>query len=227
MPRSPDSGQLDLQDVFARLQHRLLADLSIARLFEHASTNGAATELQWINLFHAFLPSRYRAASAFIINSRGRRSRQIDIAIYDQHSALPLFPHETAVHVPIESVYAVFEVKPTFSKQWFRDAAEKIESVRALSRARTPHLAGILAASSVWTPKAFRTNLPEALAEIPRAQRLTIGCALDQGAFDHTARKLTISKREQALANFLLRLVHHLNRCRTREPNLLTYLKHM
>src|SRR6266542_1167016 len=79
MPRSVDSGQIDLAQVFRRIQTRMLADLSIAGLLEHASTNGAATEHHWLTLFSNYLPTRYRATSAFIINASGRRSRQIDI----------------------------------------------------------------------------------------------------------------------------------------------------
>jgi hypothetical protein len=133
MPRAPDSGQLDLSEVFRRVQHEMLAHLAVGRLFEHASTAGAATEHHWLEMFDRYLPKAYRAAPAFIIDSTGRRSRQIDIAIFDQlHSPL-LFPHASGVHVPAESVYAVFEVKPTFSRQWLRDAADKAASVRALA----------------------------------------------------------------------------------------------
>ena len=45
-------------------------------------------------------------------------------------------------NVPAESVYAVFEIKPTFSRQWLRDAGEKAASVRALRRTSVPVIAG-------------------------------------------------------------------------------------
>ena len=162
MPRHQDSAHLDLAEVFRRVQQELLAQLSVGRLFEHASTAGAASEHLWLEMFDRYLPKSYRAAPAFIIDSTGRRSRQIDIAIFDQlHSPL-LFPHASGVHVPAESVYAVFEVKPTFSRQWLRDAADKAASVRALrrnTRRPQPILAGLLAAGSVWTPPTFASNL--------------------------------------------------------------------
>jgi hypothetical protein len=47
MPRSPDSGQLDLSEVFRRVQRQMLAQLAVGRLFEHASSAGAATEQHW------------------------------------------------------------------------------------------------------------------------------------------------------------------------------------
>ena len=94
----------------------------------------SATEHHWLQLFDRYLPKRYRAAPAFVIDSTGRRSRQIDIAIFDNLYTPPLFPHSAGLHLPAESVYAVFEVKPTFSRQWLRDAAEKAASVRSLRR---------------------------------------------------------------------------------------------
>ena len=208
MPRAPDSGQLDLSEVFRRVQHEMLAHLAVGRLFEHASTAGAATEHHWLEMFDRYLPKAYRAAPAFIIDSTGRRSRQIDIAIFDQlHSPL-LFPHASGVHVPAESVYAVFEVKPTFSRQWLRDAADKAASVRALrrnTRRPKPILAGLLAAGSVWSPPTFASNLRRALAATP----LDIGCCLQHGAFERT-RTLRVSSPNESLIFFVLRLLERL-----------------
>lgn len=180
MPRKPDSGQLDLAEVFRRVQQQMLADLSVGGLFEHASSAGAATEHHWIQLFRRYLPKRYRTAPAFVIDCDGRRSRQTDIAIFDNLYSPPLFPHEAGLHVPAESVYAVFEVKPTISKQWLRDAAEKAASVRVLRRTSAPIvksgrrrraaiepqpiLAGLLATSSVWSAETFAENVRDALS---------------------------------------------------------------
>ena len=38
------------------------------------------------------------------------------------------------MHIPAESVYAVFEVKPSMSRALVRDAAAKVASLRALHR---------------------------------------------------------------------------------------------
>jgi len=51
---------------------------------------GAATEHHWLELFSRDLPRRYRATPAFIIDSSGRRSRQIDVAIFDNLYSPPL-----------------------------------------------------------------------------------------------------------------------------------------
>jgi hypothetical protein len=171
---------------------------------------GHATERHWLDLFDRYLPKRYRSAPAFVIDADGRRSRQIDIAIFDNLYSPPLFPHPSGLHLPAESVYAVFEVKPTFSRQWLRDAAEKAASVRALRRTSvpvigrdrvqpSPILAGLLATTSVWTPATFAANLL-------RSNQLDIGCCLAHGAFEGK----TISSPNHSLIFFLLRLLDRL-----------------
>jgi hypothetical protein len=211
MPRRPDSGHIDLSEIFRRVQQEMLAQLSVGALFEHPSAAGHATEHHWLRLFDRYLPKRYRAAPAFVIDSTGRRSRQIDIAIFDNLYTPPLFPHTSGIHLPAESVYAVFEVKPTFSRQWLRDAAEKAASVRALHRTSVsvigrsatrppPILAGLLATTSVWTPATFAANLRRA------RQDLNIGCCLEHGAFEDNH----VSSPDDSLVFFIIRLLDRL-----------------
>ena len=211
MPRRPDSGQIDLGEIFRRVQQEMLAQLSVGRLFEHASTAGAATEHHWLQLFDRYLPKRYRSAPAFVIDAAGHRSRQIDIAIFDNLYTPPLFPHSAGLHLPAESVYAVFEVKPTFSRQWLRDAAEKAASVRSLHRTSVsvigrsatnppPIIAGLLATTSVWTPATFAANLRRS------RQHLNIGCCLEHGSFEDNR----ISSPDNSLVFFIIRLLDRL-----------------
>ena len=220
MPRRPDSAHIDLAEVFHRVQQQMLADLAVGGLFEHASSAGAATEHHWISLFKRYLPRRYRAAPVFVIDADGHRSRQIDIAIFDNLYSPPLFPHDAGLHVPAESVYAVFEVKPTFSRQWLRDAAEKAASVRALRRTSVPVivsgrrrpatppgpiLAGLLATGSVWTARTFAANLRRAL----QPNHLDLGGCLEFGAFE-CPRTFRVSSPEESLVFFIIRLLERL-----------------
>jgi len=222
MPRSPDSGQLDLAEVFYSVQEEMLAQLAVGGFFEHPSAAGTATERHWLDLFNRYLPKRYRATPAFVIDSEGRRSRQIDIAIFDNLYSPLLFPHKSGLHIPAESVYAVFEVKPTFSRQWIRDAGEKAASVRALRRTSVrvmsgnklrppikpvPILAGLLATTSVWTQATFKQNLRNALEADPN--RLDLGCSLEHGSFEQS-KKIRISIPEESLIFFILRLLERL-----------------
>lgn len=222
MPRAPDSGQIDLTEVFHRVQQEMLAQLAVGRLFEHSSSAGAATEHHWLELFDRYLPKRYRATPAFVIDSLGSRSRQVDIAIFDNLYSPLLFPHASGFHIPAESVYAVFEVKATFSRQWLQDAADKAASVRDLYRTSVPViaggakrspirpkpiLAGLLATRSAWNPGTFGASLRRALSSIDGP--LDLGCCLEHGAFERT-RSVRISHPDESLIFFIIRLLERL-----------------
>jgi len=214
MSRFPDPGRLDLVEVFYTVQEELLAQLNVGGLFDHPTAAGTATERHWLDLFERYLPKSYRAASAFVIDSEGRRSRQIDIAIFDNLYSPVLFPHASGIHIPAESVYAVFEVKPTFSRQWINDAAQKAASVRTLLRTSDsirprPILAGLLAATSVWKSGTFSANLRSALIEPRSTHRLDLGCAIQHGSFEQT-KTITVSTPEESLIFFIFRLLERL-----------------
>ena len=225
MPRDHDSGQIDLSEVFRRVQREMVAQLSVGQLFEHASSHGAATERHWLELFERYLPQRYRAAPAFVIDSSGRRSRQIDLAISDNLSSPLLFPHSSGFHISAESVYAVFEVKQTLCAKWIADAGHKAASVRRLRRTSMPLLsagslyppkppfpilAGILSLDAVWAGP-FPDRVSTLLRRMPSEEHLDLGCSLRQGAFEVTTPfSVHFSAPQEALIYFVLRLLHRL-----------------
>jgi hypothetical protein len=221
MSRPRDSGRLDLRELFHRTQQEMLAQLHVGGMIEHGPTAGAATERHWIALFERYLPTRYRASSAFVIDSQGNRSRQIDIAIYDHFYSPLLFPQESSVHIPAESVYAVFEVKPSVSRPLVRDAAAKVASVRALHRTSTtlisagkrcsairPQriLGGLLAATSVWSEATFAHNITRCVAGHKGQERLDLVCCLEHGTLEYPQ----VSQPEGSLIFFILRLLERL-----------------
>ena len=233
MPRHPDSGRIDLKKIFRQVQQEMLSRLAVRDVLEHATTSGAATERQWIELFNAYLPRRYQASSAFVVDADGKRSRQIDIAIYDRFYSPLLFSHEAGQHVPAESVYAVFEVKQVLTRQWVRDAGIKVGSARRLRRtsAAVPHaggryrgrppgriLGGILAQSSVWSDGSFHRMLPAALGQLKGDATMDFGCVLEDGAFETMVERggrqtVRLSTPGEALIFFMIRLIERLREC--------------
>ena len=231
MPRPPDSGSVDLSQVFLHIQRRMLSHLDVGDSLEHPGTCGAAGELRWMRLFESHLPERYRASSAFIVDAAGKRSRQIDIAIYDRFYSPLIFPFESGLLVPAESVYAVVEVKQVLTRQHARNAGLKIASVRRLNRTsapvpyaggsyppKKPHriLGAVVATRSVWV-KDFGQNVTSALAQLSPDQAVDLGCVVTQGAFESGKHGLHFSRESESLIYFMIRLIERL-RCLGNAP---------
>ena len=246
MSRPKDSGRVDLNAIFRHVQTQMLAQLASGELFEHPTACGAATEQHWLHLFNQYLPERYRCSPAFIVDADGRRSRQIDIAIYDRFYSPLLFPLPSGLHVPAESVYAVFEVKQMLNYRLIRDAGRKAASVRRLRRTSVsvisagrprppltpqPILAGVLALRTGWN-RPFERQLPKALRPLKPDETLDLGCALQEAAFELTPSprgrhpQLRLSTPDEALIFFMLRLLDRLRALGTAPaPDLSAYAR--
>lgn len=210
-----------LQSAFEDVQAELALKLRRASAsIDHPGVKGAVNEEHWIDVFRAYLPNRYQIASAIVIDSRGGRSDQMDLVIYDRHFTPTLLDQQSHRYIPAEAVYAVFECKPHFDKAYLGYAGDKAASVRTLHRtsvaithaggvstprAPFPVVAGILAARSAWTDglgKTFLTHLPST----PQTT-LDCGCALDDGVFDTFDGDLKICGPQGGLIYFLFRLL--------------------
>jgi hypothetical protein len=219
-----------LAEILDGLQARLEGELRGNRVaVGHPGARGEAAEDDWLRVLKAHLPYRYQADRAFVIDSRGERSEQIDVLIYDRQYSPLLYNQANQHYVPAESVYAVFEVKQDLSREHVLYAGKKAASVRRLHRTSTtvPHVegvakprllppivAGILTYQSSWSSP-LGEPLRLALADLPADHSLNIGCALTHGTFEafYTGGGevcLTAIEGPRSLLQFLLRLLKHL-----------------
>ncbi|MGA2328205.1 MAG: DUF6602 domain-containing protein [Bryobacteraceae bacterium] len=224
MSRPKSSGHVELAGIFQYMQSQMLSQLAAGDFLEQPTSCGSVSEQHWLDLFSQYLPQRYAASPAFVVDADGRRSRQIDVAIYDRLYSPLLFPHSSGLHIPAESVYAVFEVKQILTARWIRDAGMKAASVRALRRtsvpvlaagaakpAIRPHriLAGILAPNAGWTD--LRRALPSVLDRLAPDESLDFGCALRHGAFElQPNRRIQFSLPAESLIFLVIRLLERL-----------------
>ena len=224
MSRPPDSGRVDLNQVFHHIQRRMLSHLEVGSSLEHPVTCGTAGELRWMRLLNSHLPERYRASSAFIVDAAGNRSRQIDIAIYDRFYSPLIFPFDSGFLVPAESVYAVVEVKQLLTRLHVRNAGLKIASVRRLKRTSVPvpfaggsyppkkphRILGVLVGTrSVWLTD-FQENLTAALDQLGPDESVDLGCVVTKGAFESGKRGPHFSQPGESLICFMIRLIERL-----------------
>ena len=213
----------------------LRASLDSSRLaIDHSAELGSATEENWIGLLRTHLPQRYQADKAFVIDSLGATSEQIDIVIHDRQYSPLIYTQSKQVYVPAESVYAVLEVKQQLDRGNMVYAGEKAASVRRLHRTSvpvhhlggvseppplSPVLAGVVALESSWSPP-FGGPFHETLKGLPAEQRLDLGCALKHGAFEAVYPETGSARVELAhevgfLASFFFCLLKRLQACRT------------
>ena len=100
----------------------------------HFGSQGAAIEDRWISLFSYYLPGKYKVGRAFVVDSKGCTSDQLDCVIYDAIHTPALYGEKEGLYIPAEAVYAVFEIKPNCEKRYIEYAVKKAESVRKLHR---------------------------------------------------------------------------------------------
>lgn len=219
-----------LAEILDGLQARLEGGLRGNRTaVTHPGARGEASEEDWLRVLNDHLPRRYRADRAFVIDSQGACSEQIDVVIYDRQYSPFLYNQANQRYIPAESVYAVLEVKQDLSREHVLYAGEKTASVRRLHRtsAPVPHvegvakprslpriIAGILTYQSSWTPP-FGDAFRSALAELGAEERLHVGCALIHGAFearypDAGGVDLTVAEGPRSLVQLLMRLLKQL-----------------
>ena len=167
--------------------------------FSHPGTKGDASEIIWLELLQKYLPERYRAEKAHVVDSKGNFSDQIDVVVFDRQYSPFIFNYKGQYIIPAESVYAVFEAKQAINAQYVKYAVDKIKSVRDLHRTSLPipHaggtypakppikiIGGILTFESDWTPgmgEALRNSLKNEL------NVLDLGCVAAHGYFNLNA----------------------------------------
>jgi len=225
--RSTDDRLTDILDgLQARLEGGLRGNRSAVT---HPGARGEASEEDWLRVLNDHLPRRYQADRAFVIDSRGECSEQIDIVIYDRQYSPFLYNQANQRYIPAESVYGVLEVKQDLTREHVLYAGTKAASVRRLHRTSAPIpyaegaykprsllriVAGIVTYQSSWAPP-FGEPFRNALAELPPDNQLDVGCALLHGAFEARYRdsnnvELTVVDGSRSLVQFLMRLLKQL-----------------
>jgi hypothetical protein len=202
------------------IQHRLRV---VRESIQHPGSKGDASEGVWISLLQKYLPQRYQADKAFVVDSHGNFSQQIDVVVFDRQYSPFIFNYEDTLIVPAESVYAAFEAKQSADRAMVRYAQEKVASVRRLQHTSLPipHaggvyppkppipvLGGLLTFESEWTP-AFGTAFRDALETDVQEGRLDIGCVASHGHFyfEKGTGEYVFEGETKAATAFLFKLI--------------------
>jgi hypothetical protein len=213
-----------LTELLSGLHDEIQQKLAIARKsFAHPGTKGDASEQVWLDMLQAYLPQRYQAASAHVVDSQGNFSDQIDVVVFDRQYSPFIFKFQGQTIVPAESVYAAFEAKQAINAAQVEYAQKKVATVRRLHRTSLPipHaggtypakqlipiLGGLLTFESDWTP-AFGAPLENVLEVTDEIERLNMGCVAAHGHFTFDAKTgaYTFTKDGRPATAFLFNLI--------------------
>jgi hypothetical protein len=212
-----------LSSLHEDIQQRLA---TVRKSFGHPGTKGDASENVWISMLETYLPKRYQAAKAHVVDSLGNFSQQIDVVVFDRQYSPFIFIFENETIIPAESVYAVFEAKQTTNADLITYAQQKVASVRKLHRTSLPipHagglyppkplipiLGGLLTFESDWTP-ALGDPIDRALTTNLESGRLDIGCIAAHGHFffDQTTKRYSFVHENKPATAFLFKLIAQL-----------------
>lgn len=170
---------------------------TVRKTFGHPVAKGDASETVWLELFNKYLPERYCARTAHVVDSKGSFSDQIDVVVFDRQYSPFIFDYEGQIIIPAESVYAVFEAKQSANADQVSYAQKKVASVRKLHRTSLPipHAGGtyppkplipiyggLLSFESDWNPP-LGNSLRNSLSNGQTDGRLDFGCIAASGCF--------------------------------------------
>jgi len=222
---------MSLREVYRQVQLQMAANLTASNVaITHSGEKGSATEADWLSWFKTYLPKRYQADKAIVVDSKDRISDQIDAIIYDAQYSHLVFSHNNVKYIPAESVYCIFEIKQNLTKQYLDYAGKKARSVRLLHRtstpiphaggvfdAKEPHFipAGVLTLNSSWVEPLGATFMKNLLS-LKNEYSIQLGCVIHEGAFSLSENdEIEISSKETALISFFFTLLSCLKKMAT------------
>jgi hypothetical protein len=218
-----------LSELLKQRHDYILRNLRDAASFvSHPTEKGDATERVWLDAFKTYLPARYDVRRGFAIDSESYYSGQLDIIIHDRFYT-PFLLKVGGYHVvPVESIYAIFEVKQSLSKQHVKSAQEKARSVRCLQRkyretkevsdtSGKSIIAGILTTRSEYADPLGGAAI-EHMKTAHNLERLDYVCVAEAGVAFRRNDDLSVEQSGNWITSFVLNLVGELQMLGTVPP---------
>ena len=136
---------VNLVEYFSLLAQRLRIDLQAARLFVSSTDRGGVNEQAWRRFLGPLLPARYAIGVGEIIapdmneTQLLAQSEQKDVVIYNPFTSSIFGWGDSGLSLfPIESVYAVVEVKTCFNNlEDVRKSAKQVYQVKTIQKKHT------------------------------------------------------------------------------------------
>ena len=173
---------MTMHDYFADIGREMSRkSKSIRRDFrKHSLSSGENLEDIVRDFLTHHLPKRFGIKSGLVISHDDTFSNQADLLIVDEQNNAPLYPDSENQIWPVESVYALIEVKARLDMASLVDAIAKGRRFKSLQRrfceTKTParHIDSSLFA--IWAfesvrPETLKRHLIDQLSEVPMEER--------------------------------------------------------
>ncbi|MBO0609368.1 DUF6602 domain-containing protein [Myceligenerans salitolerans] len=99
----------------------------------HKGEMGRENELSLSRVLASLMPLRYGVGSGLIFDSKGNRSAQTDIILYDAVNEPAILAQTNQVLFPVENVRGAIEIKTSINGAEIQDIGRKVKSVRELN----------------------------------------------------------------------------------------------
>lgn len=127
-----------IADNYSTLETRIANELQFS--VEHHLTAGTFREGVWKQLFRQIVPRKFSIEqSVFIVDSNGKVSREVDLAIFDEQYTPYIFRYENMKYIPIEAVAVVVQCKSNGLKvdslvDWTQSITNLKTSLKSIAR---------------------------------------------------------------------------------------------
>lgn len=126
---------MNLDSIFEEVSKQMQGDFEKAReALSHAGLKGGANEETVRMFLRQYLPMTLELSTGVVVDSTGRTSRQIDIIVHDAAKTPIFYQSGHSRVVPVECVYAAFEVKAYLDKGELLKAYENMMSLKTLTK---------------------------------------------------------------------------------------------
>ncbi len=122
------------QTQFKAAATHLHADFGATADVGHAPTQGTYREGSFGSFLRRYVPRRFEIGTGLAIDTKGRQSNQIDIAIFDTWNSPTLLTKKGVHLIPIECLYGVIEVKSTLTAAGLDQAIEHFQNLMRMER---------------------------------------------------------------------------------------------
>ena len=175
-----------LTDITHEMKHRSDA---IRRDFRHNLSAGENRQDLVEKFLVDHLPKRFGVSTGFVVSHDGEYSNQADLVVVDNQNNAPLYPDSMNKIWPVESVYALIEVKTNLDKRDIEDSVYKCRRFKSLQRRFCPTGGNLQRTNStlfvIWgfespDPITLKVNLVAELSDVPSAERPDLVVVPDQ-----------------------------------------------